>query len=138
MQAYLLRVLHVQGLVMNAVSLSRIVAGCCQSGQCEEAYAGWVRMQAAGLQLDPACLNALLAALRGAKQTQHAVCVFQAARQAQVAQGLHCSAGCLCCIRHAGVITSCTLGTCSCSFLFPLSCLALPCPAKLLLPDVLL
>ena len=98
MQAYNLRVLHVQGLAMNAASLSRIVAGCCQSRQCEEAYAGWVMMQAAGVQPDTACLNALLAALRGAKQWQHAVHVFQAARQAQVALGLLCSAhDCLCC-----------------------------------------
>ena len=132
-QAYILPVLHAQGLAMSAVSLSRIVAGCCQSGECEEAYAGWVMMQAAGLQPDAACLNALLAALRGAKQWQHAVHVFQAARQAQVAQGLLCCAvGCLCCITHAAVAITCTLGTCSCSCLCPaLPCPVLPCLALL-------
>lgn len=100
--------LHVQGLAINAVGMSRIVAGCCQSGQCEEAYAGWVMMQAAGLQPDKACLNALLAALRGAKQWQHALHVFQAARQAQVAHTLLCSVvDCLACTIHAAVATAC-------------------------------
>ena len=95
---------------MTAVGMSRIVAGCCRSGQCEEAYAGWVMMQAAGLQPDTACLNALLAALREAKQWQHALHVFQAARQAQVAHTSLCSAvDCLACITHTTMATACCI-----------------------------
>ena len=130
LQTCILRVLHVQGLAVNAVGLSRIVAGCCQSGQWEEAYGGWAMMQAAGVQPDTACLNALLAALRGAKQWQQAVHVFQAARQAQVAQSLLCSVvGCLCCITHAGVATACCILSRHAATPTP----ALPCPAPV--PD---
>lgn len=70
---------------MNIGGLSRIVSSCSQLGLCEEAYAGWTMMQAAGAGPDAACLTALLAALHAAKQWQHAVHVFQASRQAQVA-----------------------------------------------------
>ncbi|KAL3157440.1 hypothetical protein ABBQ32_011910 [Trebouxia sp. C0010 RCD-2024] len=73
-----------QGLAMNIGGLSRIVSSCSQLGLCEEAYAGWTMMQAAGAGPDAACLTALLAALHAAKQWQHAVHVFQASRQAQV------------------------------------------------------
>jgi len=38
----------------------------------------------AGMQPDTACLNALLTNLQGAKQWQHVVQVFQAARHIQV------------------------------------------------------
>ena len=47
-------------------------------------------LQAAGMQPDGACLNALLAALQAAKQWQHVVQVFQAARQTQVANAGQC------------------------------------------------
>lgn len=69
---------------MNIGGLSRIVSSCARAEQCEEAYAGWSMMRSAGVQPEGACLNALLAALCQAKQWQHALHVFQAARQAQV------------------------------------------------------
>ena len=69
---------------MNAVGLSRIVCSCAQLGQREEAYTGWSMMRSAGLQPDTACLKAVLAVLCEAKQWQHALQVFQAARQATV------------------------------------------------------
>lgn len=92
---------HVQGLALNAGGLSRIVTSCSQLGQCEEAYAGWTMMQAAGLVPDMDCLNALLAALHGAKQWQHAVHVFQASRQAQVCHLICFVALLCCCLPHA-------------------------------------
>jgi pentatricopeptide repeat protein len=74
-----------QGLPANGAGLLRIVSCCSQLGRWDEAYAAWTVMQAAGMQPDGACLNALLAALQAAKQWQHVVQVFQAARQTQVA-----------------------------------------------------
>lgn len=114
---------------MNAMGLSKIVAGCCQSGQCEEAYAGWAMMHAAGVQPDTACLNALLAALHGAKHWQRAVHVFQAARQGQVAQGLHSlllvghvlHSSVAVCVPASAAISCCSLGRHAELFL--------PCPA---------
>lgn len=78
-----------QGLPANGAGLLRIVSCCSQLGRWDEAYAAWTVMQAAGMQPDGACLNALLAALQAAKQWQHVVQVFQAAQQTQVANFDH-------------------------------------------------
>ena len=62
-----------------------IIECCAQQGHWEQAYAAWTQVQVAGLQLDTACLTALLTTLLAARQWQHMVQVFQAARLAQVA-----------------------------------------------------
>jgi len=101
-------VLVLQGLSANGAGLMRIISCCSQLGQWDQAYASWTVLQAAGMQPDGACLNALLAALQAAKQWQHVVQVFQAARQTQVAN----VGGC--CIQPRGLLLTlcCTMACC--------------------------
>lgn len=77
--------LVVQGLPASGAGLMRIISCCSQLAQWDQAYAAWTLLQADGMQPDGPCINALLAALQAAKQWQHVVQVFQAARQTQVA-----------------------------------------------------
>ena len=69
-----------QGLPADGKGLSDIIVSSARAGQWEPALAAWSLLQGCGQQPDQACLNALLEALQRARQWQHAVRVFQAAR----------------------------------------------------------
>ena len=73
-----------QGLPADGKGLADIVAASARAGQWEPALAAWSLLHSCGRQTDAACLNALLEVLRGAGQWQHAIRVFQVAKQSQV------------------------------------------------------
>ena len=73
-----------QGLPADGKGLADIVTASARSGQWEPALAAWGLLHSCGRSTDAASLNALLEVLRGAGQWQHAIRVFQVARQSQV------------------------------------------------------